>query len=119
MDKGITLEMTTTQEQKRNQQSIATSRKASEISSGDPMMILFSLLESLISTSLFLLKVKANFPFTFLLLISSCSHILTHLISLYVSSYSSESVQMRNVEKLMLSLPLGFNKDRDYASFPT
>jgi len=58
---------------KRNQQSIATSKKAYEISSGDPMMILFSILESLISVSLLLLKVKAHFRFTFLLLISSHS----------------------------------------------
>lgn len=37
--KGITLEMTTTQEQNRNQQIIAPSRKASEISCWEPTVI--------------------------------------------------------------------------------
>lgn len=95
--------MTTTQEQNRNQQIIATSRKASEISSWEPTVILCSLLESLMSISLLLVKVKATFKFPFTCLL----FVLT--LSAWVSSYSSERVQMRHFKKLVLSLPLGFN----------
>ena len=104
--KGITLEMTTTQGLNRNQQIIATSRRAAEISFWEPMLILFALLETLTSISLLLLKVKAtfNFPFTFFTL-----NIFSLTLSTCISSYSSERVQMRNLKKLVLSLLLGFN----------
>lgn len=94
VQRGIALEMTTTWEQKRSQQRMATPRRASEMSSWDPTTILLSLLESLISISLLLLKVTAtcNFPFPFLFFIFIFSLTLT----VCISSYSSESIQMRN-----------------------
>jgi hypothetical protein len=64
---GTTVEMTTIQEKNRNQQIIATSRKAPNISFGDPVETLFPFTRKLYFHLSFDVKVEAifNFPFPF------------------------------------------------------